>query len=57
MLEWTTDKREKREKVLEYAKTIHYEKGWGTVKLIMRETPLDFGRIAFSDPILLPRKL
>ena len=57
MLEWTTDKREKKEKVFEYAETIYREKGWGTVKLVMRENPVDFGRETFSEPILLPRKL
>ena len=57
MLEWTTDKREKKEKVFEYAETIYREKGWGTVKLVMKENPVDFGREALSEPVLLPRKL
>ena len=56
-LELMLDNRDKKEMLGNYSKMVQCEKGWGTVKLVLRENPIDFGKKAFSDPILLPRKL
>lgn len=52
------DKKEKQTMAKKHGRVILFEKGWGAAKLIRMENPADHdGKVIFSDPISVPRKL